>query len=182
LGVIYASVPPYWLLVHPLIGHWRRRQARLKHVGWLWFLLWIVIAAITWRWRHVALYTSWWAWIPAGVLIAIAYCVYGPGMKNFTNDQVIGRSEFEPDKHEQRLNTQGIRAHVRHPLYLGHFLHMAGWTVGTGLAVMYALLPFAVITGAWMVRYEERELVKRFGDAYREYQRNVPAIFPRLSR
>ena len=50
------------------------------------------------------------------------------------------------------------------------------------LAVMYALLPFAVIAGAVMIRYEERELVARFGSAYREYQRSVPAIFPRWRR
>jgi len=180
--VIYASVPPYWLLIHPLIGGWRRRHARLKHVGWLWFLLWLVIAAITWPWRHVALYTSGFAWIPGGALLAIAYSVYASAMKDFTNDQVIGRSEFEPSKHEQRLNTQGIRARVRHPLYLGHLLHMTAWAVGTGLVVMYAILTFAVITGALMIRSEEHELRERFGDSYREYQRRVPAIFPRLRR
>jgi protein-S-isoprenylcysteine O-methyltransferase Ste14 len=39
---------------------------------------------------------------------------------------------------------------------------------------------FAVITGAFMIRSEERELEARFGEEYREYQRRVPAIIPRL--
>ena len=181
-GVIYASIPPYWLLVHPLIGYWRKRQARLLHVGWFWFLLWVMIAALTWPWRRVLLYSSWWAWLPGAVLILVAYAIYSQGMKGFSNDQVIGRCEFEPDKHEQRLNTQGIRARVRHPLYVGHFLHLLGWTVGSGMAVMWCLWIFATIIGALMIRSEERELEARFGDEYRAYQKHVPAIFPRLLR
>ncbi len=180
LGVIYASVPPYWLVVHPFAERWRERRAKLKHVGPIWILMWLVIGAATWKWRTVALYTSWWAWVPGAVLMAIAYSIYAPAMKDFTHDQVVGRSEIEPDKHEQRLNTRGIRGRLRHPLYLGHLLHMAGWTVGSGSAVMYGLLPFAIITGALMIRTEERELLSRFGDAYRDYQRRVPAIFPRM--
>jgi protein-S-isoprenylcysteine O-methyltransferase Ste14 len=30
------------------------------------------------------------------------------------------------------------------------------------------------------VRLEERELLARFGDDYREYQRRVPVLLPRL--
>lgn len=179
-GVLYASIPPYWLFVHPFAEHWRARGAKLKHVGPIWIVLWFVIAAATWPWRMVALYTSWWACLPAAVLLAVAYSIYVAGTKDFTHDQLVGRSEIEPGKHEQRLNTSGIRSRLRHPLYLGHLLHLVGWTIGSGLAVMYALVAFAVVTGAWMVRAEERELASRFGEPYREYQKRVPAIVPRL--
>jgi protein-S-isoprenylcysteine O-methyltransferase Ste14 len=57
---------------------------------------------------------------------------------------------------------------------------LLGWTIGTGLLVLYALLAFAVITGAVMIAAEERELEARFGEAYREYKKNVPAILPRV--
>ena len=33
---------------------------------------------------------------------------------------------------------------------------------------------FAVITGALMIRVEDRELEARFGEAYREYRASVP--------
>jgi protein-S-isoprenylcysteine O-methyltransferase Ste14 len=33
-----------------------------------------------------------------------------------------------------------------------------------------------------MTSLEERELLDRFGDAYREYQRDVPRLIPRLRR
>lgn len=179
-GVLYASIPPYWLFVHPFAERWRRRGAKLKHVGPIWIILWFVIAGATWPWHKIVLYTSWWAWVPAAILFAIAFSIYVLATKDFTHDQLVGRSEIEPQGHEQRLNTSGIRARMRHPLYFGHVLHLLGWTIGSGLAVMYGLLAFAIITGAWMIRAEEKELIRRFGDEYREYQRRSPLILPRF--
>ncbi len=85
-----------------------------------------------------------------------------------------------PGHREQRLVTSGIRAHIRHPVYLGHLCEMLTWSVGTGLAVCYGLTAFALVTGAIMIRLEDRELEQRFGEAYREYRRKVPAVLPRV--
>lgn len=180
LAIVYSTIPSYWLLVHPHIEWWRRRRARLALVGPLWLLLWLAAGAITWPWRRVVLYAVPWPWIPAVVLIAAGLFVYTRARQDFSTDQVLGRSELEPGKHVQRLNTQGIRARVRHPYYLGHLCELLGWTIGTGLAVLWFMLVFAVITGAFMVRSEERELEARFGEEYRSYRKNVPPIFPRL--
>ena len=181
IGIIYATIPSYWLLVHPHIEWWRRRGARLGTVGPLWMLLWAIVAALTWHWRHAQIYRQPWAWLPALALILAGLSIYRGARHKFSTDQVLGRSEIEPGKHEQRLNTSGIRARVRHPYYLGHLCELVGWSIGTGLAVLWALFGFAIVTGALMIRAEERELVERFGDEYREYQRRVPAIFPRLN-
>ena len=180
IGIIYSTIPAYWLLVHPHIEWWRQRRARLAMVGPLWFGLWLLLGAITWPWHRVVLYDIPPLWIAAVALILTGLFIYGRARQDFSTDQVLGRSELEPEKHEQQLNTFGIRARVRHPYYLGHLCELLGWSVGTGLVVLWCLLPFAVITGALMIRAEERELVCRFGDPYREYQRRVPAILPRL--
>ena len=180
IGVVYSTIPSYWLLVHPHVDWWRRRGARLAGVGPLWMLLWVVLGAITRPWRLIALYSSPWAWLAGAPLIVAGLIVYRGAHRDFSVDQVLGRSELEPALHEQRLNTAGLRARVRHPYYLGHFCELLGWTLGTGLLVLWCLLAFAVVTGALMLRSEERELVGRFGEAYREYQRRVPAFFPRI--
>jgi protein-S-isoprenylcysteine O-methyltransferase Ste14 len=178
--IIYSTIPSYWLLVHPPIDYWRARRARLLRVGPLWLLLWLLAGALTWPWRRLTLYDSWWGWIPGVLLIAISVGLYAAARRDFSTDQVLGRSELEPHKHEQRLHTHGIRNRVRHPYYLAHFCELLGWTLGTGLVVLYALLVFAVVTGVTMIRAEERELQARFGEAYRAYQRRVPVFFPRL--
>ena len=180
VGIVYSTIPSYWLLVHPHVEWWRRRGAKLSRVGPLWLLLWVVMGAITWPWRQVALYSSGWTWIAGLPLIAAGFVVYRGARENFSTDQVLGRSELEPEQHEQRLHTSGMRGTVRHPYYLGHFCELLGWTIGTGLLVLCAMLAFALITGALMIRAEEKELRARFGESYRDYQRRVPAIFPRL--
>ena len=46
-----------------------------------------------------------------------------------------------------------------------------GLEPGQGLVVCYGLTVFAVISGAIMIRLEDRELEQRFGEEYRKYKR-----------
>ncbi len=179
-GVVYSTVPTLWLIVHP-----RARQlgslsrAPLVILGTVWFALWFLVAGITLPWHRMRLYSSGLAWFFGGLLIAAGLITYALARQNFSMDQILGRAELHPEKHEQRLVVSGIRARVRHPYYLGHLCELLGWTIGSGLVVLYPLLVFTIIIGAWMIREEERELVSRFGESYVDYQRRVPALLPR---
>jgi protein-S-isoprenylcysteine O-methyltransferase Ste14 len=106
--------------------------------------------------------------------------LYVLAFQRFTADQVLGRTELHPHKHEQRLVTAGIRQYIRHPIYLAHFLELLAWSIGTGMAVLYGMAAFAAITGMFMVRAEDRELEARFGDEFRAYRNRVPALLPRF--
>ena len=152
-GIIYATIPSYWLLVHPRIEFWRARRVRLGAVGPLWMLLWVVVGAITWPWRTLALYQVTWMWIPAAALILAGILIYAEARHEFSTDQVLGRSELQPERHEQRLNTSGIRARVRHPYYLGHLCELFGWTMGTVVSALgiYLSVKLDLPTGAAMV-------------------------------
>jgi len=57
---------------------------------------------------------------------------------------------------------------------------MLAWSIGTGLTVAYALSAFAAITGVIMIRLEDKELEQRFGEEYRRYRSQVPALIPSL--
>ena len=80
---------------------------------------------------------------------------------------------------DRALAVHGPYAHLRHPLYLGSFLAGMGLVVGGGV---WLLLPVFVPLFLWLylraARAEEREMAKRFGEAFREYRRRVPAILP----
>ena len=179
--ILYASVPWFWLLIHPRVDYWRARKRSPYFVLLpVWIAMWIVLALLTARWREVVLYDAAWTWIPAVILIATGLTVYIVSSKHFSATQVSGMSELLPSR-EQRLVTSGIRQRVRHPIYLGHFCEMLGWSIGTGLAVCYALTAFAVICGIVMIRLEENELEKRFGAAYITYRQHVPALIPSLA-
>lgn len=181
--VIYSTIPLFWFLIHPPVDYWRSRK-RSPYFVLLpaWLSMWIMVAAATARWRHVALYSAPWSWIPAISLFATGFWLYSQSGKHFSVKQLGGMPELISGDQEQQLVTTGIRAYVRHPVYLAHLCEMLGWSLGTGLAVCYGLLVFAVITGATMIRMEDAELEERFGAAYAAYRERVPALLPKMRR
>jgi protein-S-isoprenylcysteine O-methyltransferase Ste14 len=180
LCVIYSTIPAFWLLIHPRADYWRSRQSPYKILLPLWIAMWLVAAAVTAPWRSVLLYVTPWTWIPAAFLFAAGFILYRLSRHQFTIAQLGGLPEILPDRTEQRLVTTGIRARVRHPVYLAHLCEMLAWSVGTGLVVCWALTAFAIVTGAVMIALEDQELEKRFGDEYRQYRSTVPALMPRV--
>jgi len=178
-AIVLSTVPSYWYLVHPRAESWRsRRGARFRILGPLWIAMWVAVGIITRPWRHVLLYGNALSWPAAAPFFAAGLYLYYRGRARFSFAQLIGRPEVQGDKFEQRLVTTGIRARVRHPVYLGHLCELIGWSLGTGLAVIYALTGFAIITGAAMIRMEDAELERRFGESFRQYRRATPAVIP----
>ncbi|MCG7626085.1 methyltransferase family protein [Epibacterium sp. Ofav1-8] len=81
---------------------------------------------------------------------------------------------------EDAFRTPFLYRVVRHPLQLGLlliFYFIPEMTVGhllfAGLMTVYMLVG---------LHFEEKSLVKRFGDTYRTYQGRVPMLLPRLLR
>ena len=179
--VVYSTIPAFWLLIHPRVEFWRSRpRSPYKILLPIWIGMWAAMAAITTPWRSFLLYTNNWIWIPAAFLFCAGLVLYRLSHHHFTLAQLGGLSEILPGNREQFLATAGIRAHVRHPVYLGHLCEMLAWSTGTGLAVCWALTAFAIATGAVMIKMEDRELATRFGEEYRTYRLAVPALVPKV--
>ncbi len=180
-AVVYSSIPSFWLVIHPQADYWRARQKSPYRVLLpAWVGMWIALALLTRPWRRVHIYETNWSWAVAALLFAMGIYIYSQARRQFTATLLSGRPELEVERHPQTLVTGGIRDRVRHPIYLGHLVELLGWAAGTGLAVVYALLVFAVLTGWFMIRLEDRELEQRFGEPFRDYKRRVPAILPRI--
>ena len=177
--VVYSTIPGFWLLIHPRVEFWRSRQRSPYRILLpLWIAMWALVAAIAAPWHGVLLYDAGWTWIPAGALFCAGIVLYKLSHDRFTLKQLGGLPEILRDHSQQHLVTTGIRAHVRHPVYLGHLCEMLGWSLGTGLAVCWALTALAVVTGAVMIKLEDNELENRFGELYRRYRSTVPAVLP----
>ncbi len=74
----------------------------------------------------------------------------------------------------------GLYKYVRHPLYTLSLAILVFWPVMTFWLVTVIILCASYF---WIGSIlEERKLVERFGDAYREYQKQVPRIIPNLTR
>ena len=183
--VVYSTIPAFWLMIHPFAERWRARHISYHRSPYVlllpvWVAMWVVVALVTRPWRAILLYRADWAWGAAALLFVCGLYVYSRSGRNFSAKQLGGLPEVHGGNREQRLVTDGIRARVRHPVYLAHLCEMLAWSAGTGLAVCWVLTAFAVVTGAVMIRMEDAELEMRFGDEFAAYRQNVPAILPRF--
>jgi len=178
---IYATIPLFWLLVHPFAEYWRkRRRSPLLVLTPVWVVIWILAWVATAPWRLTLLYDHAWTWFLTLLLWCISLTMYTASLRSFSIHRIIGTQEISGSKHNDSLVTTGIHGRVRHPLYFGHLCTLTGWTLGAGTVACFLLLAFAIATGAFMIPMEERELRERFGSAYDDYARRVPALLPRL--
>lgn len=68
---------------------------------------------------------------------------------------------------------------VRHPVYLSMFLELVSITLVCGAFFTMTLIPLAFVPILLLrLRLEETALVEKFGQAYQEYRRSTPALFP----
>ena len=177
----YSTVPPFWLLIHSHTEYWRSRRSSPYLVLLPASLgIWSIAALATAPWRKLAFYQNVWMWVPALALFALGIWLYARSGASFSVRQLRGIPEMRAGVMEQQLVTTGIRARVRHPIYLAHLCEMLAWSVGTGLVVCFGLTLYTMITGAVMIRAEDAELERRFGEEYRAYRASVPALLPRL--
>jgi len=179
--VVYSTIPLFWLMVHPRAHVWRESErSPFRVLVPAWIVMWIGVGLLTGPWREVRLYSAAWTWIPAVLLFALGFFVYSLSGAHFSWAQLGGLPEVRPDHPQDHLVTTGIRSRVRHPVYLAHLCEMIAWGVGTGLVACWVLTVIAIGTGAVMIRMEDAELEKRFGEEFRRYRGSVPAILPRI--
>jgi len=83
-------------------------------------------------------------------------------------------------KAEHKIVRTGPYALTRHPIYTGLLLALAATACARG--TLAGLAGFAIIAAGFKlkIRQEETLLAAHFGDAYRAYQREVPALIPGL--
>ena len=181
--ILIVGIPPavlYWLLVHPFVGFWRRLGPRwaIAIVGTICALLCVFL----FRWRlsilGADLGTNWF-------FVGIGVLFYGVSawMSILTKRQLSvrtfsGMPELAGDGARETLLEEGIYAVVRHPRYLSVVVGTFGFAMVVNYVGSYLMVLGTIPTLFLVAFLEERELVDRFGDAYRNYRERVPALFP----
>ncbi len=183
-ALLVISLPPailWWIVIHPLVGFWRRvgQTASLWINGILmmggFVVLWLVRDALVGRdlGGHLALTV-------AGVLCLVASIGIALRRKRFLTFRILsGLPELEPSGKGGALLTEGPYAIVRHPRYLEVVIGSLGYALLANHTGAYAVTLLMLPVLHLVVLMEERELVERFGDAYREYAARVPRYLPR---
>lgn len=77
--------------------------------------------------------------------------------------------------------TTGPYARIRHPQYMGFIVIMFGFLLQWPTIVTLAMFPILVIMYARLSLWEEKQMVKEFGESYERYRERIPAFIPSLS-
>ena len=185
LGVlIVVMVPPaviFWYFAHPLVGFWRRVGPWVSYVvllgalvGMMWGC-WLVSDAL----MGLDLGTNLWTLLSGIVLYVLSIILEVIVRKQLTLSILIGVPELVPERVESKLLRSGIYGRVRHPRYIGVLLAVTGFALIANYSGAY-LITALTVPGLYVLTVlEERELLERFGDAYRTYREEVPRFLPR---
>ncbi len=113
------------------------------------------------------------------VLVVLGLILFIATIRLFSR---YGEGSIMPWDPTQRLIVRGVYRHVRNPMHTGVFLVLFGEGLllrSTSLLILVAAI--VVLHLFYIPLSEERGLENRFGEAYREYRRNVPRWIPRLT-
>lgn len=180
--LIWPVVPLFWIPVHGLSRFFKR-------IGLLTYIMppltWIPIAYLVFRYKEELLTFRY--GLPLIInLFGLLLIIIGTILHLWTGKLLslwglMGIPEVSK-KLDSRLVTEGPFGIVRHPTYLAHTVLFSGIFLLTEVLTVGILTLFDfIIVNLVIIPLEERELLERFGDEYREYRERVRyRFFPGL--
>jgi len=176
---------------YALLIYWALSALRLKRIkvseepgGRLWHILIMVLVFTLLYSDRFAFGPLGWRFVPESALVwapGIVLTYLGAGLAIWARYSLgqywSGRVTLKED---HQLIRVGPYAYVRHPIYSGLLLAMAGtaFVIGEWRGVIAVLL--AVVELSRKAAKEEALLATEFGDQYREYRRQAGFLTPRF--
>ena len=145
----------------------------------------LLMALLLWQWRPLpspvwhfdsaVMRLVLWALFASGWILALTSTFLIDHFSLFGLRQAWAAYRKDPAT-DQAFTTPGPYRMVRHPLYLGFVV--AFWStpdMSQGHLLLAAGITAYILVGIF---FEERDLVRYFGQTYRDYQRRVPMLLP----
>jgi len=120
---------------------------------------------------------GWWQRFSGLLFAAWGIIISIRAFKSYDTMAFFGLNDL---KSEDEFQTDGLLKYVRHPLYSGSILLFAGFflyiptvvnMISSSLAILYFLIG---------IQFEEKKLIRLFGERYLEYKKNTPMLIPRI--
>ncbi len=90
------------------------------------------------------------------------------------------RKVFKEVREKPGVVTSGVFAYCRHPVYFGSILLYVGLSILAWSLLAFGLCVVIIIFYEYAATYEEKLLVKQFGQEYSDYQKKVSKWIPGL--
>jgi protein-S-isoprenylcysteine O-methyltransferase Ste14 len=141
----------------------------------------ILINIILWVWFPISIldwtiHPNYWVGIAIFIMIAV------PGTVIMVKGMIDAGSETMRPSVDTEIYG-GIYNYIRHPQSLGEFpIFVAlGFFVNSWFLVLI-LTTFVIIYVPIMIHYEEKDLIKRFGESYEKYRKRTGALLPKIRK
>lgn len=119
-------------------------------------------------------------WTGAGMVV-IGLGIILLALQQYNLSEFSGLDAFKKHKNKgSKLAIHGLSGKVRHPLYTGTLLVLWGlWVYDSTLSglIMALFLSGYIRIGIY---FEEQKLIREFGEEYKNYQKQVPMLFPTI--
>lgn len=113
--------------------------------------------------------------------ITLGIVLFLLGAKKYDARRFFGITQLNEEHSTKSLNATGelditgIHRLIRHPWYTGLLLVLWARPLDPSTLIINSVFSIYLVIGS---RLEERKLVMEFGEAYRQYQRNVSMLLP----
>ena len=145
----------------------------------------LIFLFIFWQWRPIPI-TLWTveneiAQIFIYALFALGWIILLLSTFLINHFELFGLQQIYKNLKNQEINNQNFKIPffyklVRHPMMIGVIIALWATPVMTlGHLCFSVLMTLYIIIG---LQFEERDLIKVFGEKYLEYQKRVPALIP----
>ncbi len=178
--MLWPVIPLYWIPIH-WAPEFFRQLGKLTYL--IVFIIWAFVAYVIFQ-NHEIIITP---RIEFPVLISAAGLVlllagtllHAWTAALLTLPGIIGIPEIFESR-RSKLIDKGPFASVRHPTYLAHTMMFLGIYFITGVSAVGILtLADFIIVSEVLIPLEEKELLQRLGEPYRNYMTRVPRLVPR---
>ena len=145
----------------------------------LMFWLWVPITAqVVWRVENQTLAAVLWGLFGLGWAVALVSTFLLNHFELYGLQQVFTPLARRGASEAPQFRTPLFYRYVRHPLYVGFLLSLWAVPVMTAGRLLLAIgLSLYILIG---IAFEERDLIRQFGERYRTYRRQVGMLVPRL--
>lgn len=185
--IVYAPGLLFWFVIHPCARWWRKFGPPRTYL--IVFSMLAALGVLIFRVRRPLLGRDLgtnWTLIGLGVLfygmLAWLGSKYARHTSHLSLAMRMGVPELSCAEGRQALVRDGIYRVVRHPVYLTAAVAGIAFALVVNYLGVYILFVSAFPLLYLITVLEEHELIDRFGEEYRRYQREVPRLIPRWQK